>query len=446
MDKLAWMQDALQQTPWPARWLRLSVLALALSGIFSIVLVISRTPQLIAMFPWIGDLFSVSLVIHVDLSVLIWFLSMSLMLWSMLGAGRTVMPYAQATAWWAMLAGMLLMALSPLNGEWSVIKSNYVPVIENQLFFFGLALAFGSLIVAMLAWLPLMPRSDAPATQWGIYISMLITAGACAAFAGSYSGLEGISGHGFYENLFWGGGHLLQFTYMQALLIAWCVLARALGIALPSRRVLHGLFLTGLLAAVPAVWPYAVYPVASQELMDFFTNQMIIGLGIASSLLAVWLVVQWLRGGSAEALPPVKAALRMSLLLFMVGGVFGLAINGPNVRIPAHYHGSIVAVTLALMGMAYRFLPLMGMADVSQWRMAKWQPYLYGFGQLLHITGLAASGGYGVLRKAVGDTGDGSWQVKMWLGIMGGGGLLAIIGGLLFVIVMIKAFRRKAIA
>jgi cytochrome c oxidase subunit I len=146
-----------------------------------------------------------------------------------------------------------------------------------------------------------------------------------------------------------------------------------------------------------------------------------------------------------RSIPATHGALLASFVLFIIGGAFGVAINGPNVRIPAHYHGSIVAVTLALMGLAYYLLPKLGGADVSGWRLARWQPWLYGIGQILHITGLAVSGGYGVLRKAVGDTGEGGWQVQAALGMMGGGGLLAIIGGLSFVVVMVKGFRRCSV-
>jgi cytochrome c oxidase subunit I len=64
-------------------------------------------------------------------------------------------------------------------------------------------------------------------------------------------------------------------------------------------------------------------------------------------------------------------------------------------------------------------------------------------GQLLHITGLVWSGGYGVQRKVAG-----AEQVLRAPGevagmaLMGLGGLLAIAGGLLFVIVVLKAMRR----
>jgi heme/copper-type cytochrome/quinol oxidase subunit 1 len=112
------------------------------------------------------------------------------------------------------------------------------------------------------------------------------------------------------------------------------------------------------------------------------------------------------------------------------------------VRIPAHYHGCIVGVTLALMGLAYHLLPRLGFAAPAG-RMAAWQPALYGIGQLMHITGLVWSGGYGVQRKVAGaeqvlrSTGE-----IAGMGLMGLGGLVAIIGGLLFVVVMLRAMHQ----
>jgi hypothetical protein len=71
------------------------------------------------------------------------------------------------------------------------------------------------------------------------------------------------------------------------------------------------------------------------------------------------------------------------------------------VRIPAHYHGCIVGVTLALMGLVYHLLPRLGYR-APQGRLAVGQPWLYALGQLMHITGLVWSGGYGVQRKVAG--------------------------------------------
>jgi cytochrome c oxidase subunit 1 len=41
-------------------------------------------------------------------------------------------------------------------------------------------------------------------------------------------------------------------------------------------------------------------------------------------------------------------------------------IRGVNVVIPAHYHGSIVGITLAFMGLAYVLLPRLGFAAADR--------------------------------------------------------------------------------
>jgi cytochrome c oxidase subunit I len=91
------------------------------------------------------------------------------------------------------------------------------------------------------------------------------------------------------------------------------------------------------------------------------------------------------------------------------------------------------------MGLVYHLLPQLSYA-APVGRLATWQPIVYGAGQLMHITGLVWSGGYGVQRKVAG-----AEQVLRTsgeiagMGLMGLGGLIAIIGGLLFVIVVIRA-------
>lgn len=435
-----------QRSEWPRRWLWLGVMALALAGMFSVVLVIARTPQLqaLALFE---DLFHVALVVHVDLSVLVWFLAMSGFLWAILRARSSTrsLPYFDSASWWCMMLGMLMVAASPLYPEWETLKSNYIPVITNIVFFLGIALVMCSVLISCLHSLVCCSIKGAAILDQGMYGGAVVALIALLAFVATPFTLNvPLQGLAKFETLFWAGGHIMQFTYTQSMLVAWCVMAILLGYQLPSNRLLGLLFLVGPLAAVSSVYPYMEYDTHSQEHMDFFTKQMIMAGGVSGGLLGPYLLISSLRANqSPKELRAVRGCFIMSLLLFVVGGVFGVAIDGPNVRIPAHYHGSIVAVTLALMGVAYATLPAFGYSAVSHTKMARVQPYLYGFGQLLHIGGLAWSGGYGVLRKTAGDIGDGAWQVKMALGIMGGGGLLAIVGGLLFVIVMVRAYRQK---
>jgi len=136
---------------------------------------------------------------------------------------------------------------------------------------------------------------------------------------------------------------------------------------------------------------------------------------------------------------PLRAALAWSLVLFGAGGLIGLDIQGSNVKIPAHYHGSIVGVTLAFMGLAYRLLPQLGYA-APQGRLATLQPWIYGIGQLAHMLGLLWSGGYGVQRKVAGaDQVLRSAEQIAAMGLMGLGGLAAVAGGILFIVVVIRA-------
>ena len=113
--------------------------------------------------------------------------------------------------------------------------------------------------------------------------------------------------------------------------------------------------------------------------------------------------------------------------------------------IPAHYHGSIVGVTLAFMGIVYYLLPNLGY-PIRRARMLYLQPYIFAGGQLMHITGLALSGGYGVQRKVAGadQVLDGIHQT-LGMAMMGTGGLLAAVGGLCFLLIAISALRGGAL-
>jgi cytochrome c oxidase subunit 1 len=150
----------------------------------------------------------------------------------------------------------------------------------------------------------------------------------------------------------------------------------------------------------------------------------------------------WRAGRAPDDAQPLRAALLASMILFGAGGVIGFLITGTNVTIPAHYHGSIVGVTLAFMGLTYYLLPRLGYRRPDA-KLARLQPYLYGGGQLLHVLGLVISGGYGVQRKVAGaaqalDT----VERVAGMGLMGLGGLISVAGGFLFIYVCYRALRQ----
>jgi heme/copper-type cytochrome/quinol oxidase subunit 1 len=202
------------------------------------------------------------------------------------------------------------------------------------------------------------------------------------------------------------------------------------------------MFALALASVFVTPYAYLAHDVASVEHRNLHTWAMRFGGGVAilPVALAVLLALLPLRRIDADA-RPLRAALVSSMALFAAGGVIGMLIGGNNVKIPAHYHGCIVGVTLALMGLVYHLLPRLG-CQAPRGRLAELQPYLYGTGQLMHIIGLVWSGGYGVQRKVAGaEQVLRSTAEVAGMGLMGLGGLLAIVGGLLFVVVVMRAAR-----
>lgn len=429
------------------RWLMIGVWSLALAGFFALVPLIARTPGFCDM-PFFIKLFRKALVVHVDLSVLVWFLSIACMFWSLLvGNSRSLMPYLSEAAQICFVAGMIFISVSPFDTKGEGVMSNYVPVITSPLFFFGLSLLLCGVGLMLVRLFTSRVASDvfAPPLRFAVFSSGIIAVFAIFAFVWSFKLLPPqIDGQQYYEIGFWGGGHVLQFVHIQILLMCWLWLASVLKPDFSlSKKMLYGLFSIGLVAALATPLPYFLFEVTSSQYRAFFTNGMIAAGGIAPALLALFIIpVLWkMRGERKGKNRALWASLLMSVLLFVYGGVLAGMIRGQNVIIPAHYHGSIVGITLAFMGISYLLLPRFEYKNVAGMRLAFWQPLVYGFGQLLHISGLAYSGGYGGLQRKT-PCGGGvelATDVKVAMGIMGIGGVLAIIGGIMFVVVVARA-------
>ncbi len=428
-------------------WLWLGILCLAVAGVWALFLGAGRAPQL-KEIELLTRLFRVALVVHVDLSVLMWFIAVAGMGWALL------LPqphYAQwrRTGFWTVAASAALIAVSPIDNHWEVFISNYIPVLNNLPFLLGLGLLAAGIAVMTLPvvfhYATLRARAAVPHDLHGFLYAAFTTLLALGAFflAGYLMPVD-VSGQAMYETLFWTGGHILQVSYTLLMMSAWIALVELLSGEPLNKRAVQLSYGLALLTAVAHIAGFALYPFDSPEFIGFHTRVMIALGGAGVSVLALLTIARlW----AARKLITHKhrayaSSLVSSLVVFLVGGGLGLMITGQNVVIPAHYHGAIVGVTLALMGLAYAMLPRFGYKAVAHTRMAFWQPIILGVGQLMHVGGFAYSGGYGVLRKTpAGETPNLSSDVQAALGFLGMGTLLAVIGGLLFVIVMIRAFR-----
>ncbi len=435
--------DATRRTT--TAWLALGLASLVAAGMFSVVLVLARTPTLQQLIP-IVDFFYVALVVHVDLSVLIWLLSVAGAMWS-LSSRRDLAGWDRISFWLAAI-GTGIVIVSPFVGAGNPLMSNYVPVLQHPIFYAGLTL-FTAGIGSHLLRSALTRRGfragldGVSALQGGITFSAVITGVAIAAFLASFAGMpEGMDGQVYFEFLFWGGGHVLQFTHTLLMMVAWVVLACGSGCRFALTPRLTLLFL--IILALPVItvpFLYIAHEIISPGYRLAFTELMKYGgLSCLPLGLAV-LVSMWTADKPAGEARYLRSALESSMVLFTAGGVLGFMIAGLDIVIPAHYHGSTVGVTIAFMGLTYYLLPRLGFG-LPPPRMAMWQPYIYGGGQLMHIIGLAWTGGYGVQRKTAGlaEGVDRLGEIA-GMGLMGLGGLISVIGGLLFLVVAYKSMR-----
>ncbi len=423
-------------------WLQLALAAIIGAGLYSILLVVSRTPGLAGLFP-VENFFRVALVVHVDLSVLVWFVAIAGVFWSINSTPRwTALGWA---AFALVVTGTVLLVAAPFAQRAEPVMANYVPVLDGTVFLAGLAAIATGMAMLVLRGMVAVPRvgtrlDGAAALRFGLNSSVVATAIALGAFAWSWLDVpRGLEGKAYYELLFWGGGHVLQFTWTLLMMVSWLWLASAIGASVPlTPRVAVLLFAVALVSVFLTPVIYLAYAVPSVEHYRMLTWLMRFGGGLAMLPLTLAILVALASVRMTDdAQRPLRAALASSFVLFAAGGLIGFMIEGSDVRIPAHYHGSIVGITLAFMGVVYLLLPCLGYRAPTG-RLATWQPYVYGVGQLMHIAGLLWSGGYGVQRKVAG-----SEQVLrttsevIGMGFMGLGGLVAIVGGMLFLVIAI---------
>jgi len=431
-------------------WLRLGIASLVGAGLFAILLVLSRTPYVQDVFPWV-DFFHTALGVHVDLSVLLWFMAFGGVLWSLNSSARFI-----GIGWLALAlaaTGAAVIVLSPFIAVGKPLMSNYVPVIQSTFFFTGLTIFAVGIAVLVLRSLVTAPaaglwKGGEGSIRLGFYAASISTAVALIAFAWSYNIIpQGIfESTQYYDLLFWGGGHVLQFTYSLLMLAGWLWLADACGAKLPlTPRVASALLVLGML---PVFYVPVVYLTFAGD-MGSYTEQFTQLMKVGGAFAPVPLGLAVLYGMSAvkdmpAAVKPQRAALFSSVILFAIGGGISLLIENSNTIITAHYHGTGGAISLAFMGLAIHLLPRLGYRTPDlKW--ATLMSYIYGAGQLLHIIGLLWSGGYGVQRKVAGAAqGLHGFAQTAGMGLMGLGGLVAVVGGIMFLVVVFKAMRRPA--
>lgn len=418
-----------------ARYIYLAISSIALAGIYSILLVFLRSPGLSSFFSL--DIFKTSLVIHVNLSVLVWMLSVCASLWFYKCSITDGFKYYVNYSNYICVIGVILMFISPMIAETTPILNNYVPMLDNWCFVTGLVIFIIGILFSGFLGLITQFKLSITTIKIGNICSILILLQAVISCTLSYFALDKLlypmDLHFYYEMFFWSAGHILQFCFVEIMMIVQILLLENIvSRSLSYHNIYRILLIINCILAVPGLFPHLFYSIDSPEFLEFFSLHMKYCGSIAPSFMFIVLLSEYYNVKSSTS----NNCFIISSILFFLGGVIGLLISGANVTIPAHYHGSIVGITVALMGYIYLMLGINN-------KYSFYQPYIYGGGQIIHIVALAWSGGYGVMRKLPGA--ELSIKSKISMGLMGIGGGLAILGGLMFVyICMMSIFYKKS--
>ncbi len=412
------------------------------AGLFAVLVALSRTPGIADHLPG-GDYLRIGLVAHVTLAVSVWFLVFQGALWVLSverqggGGAGPVFPFMGWIGFWMAVLGTATLMIPALQGWGKPALVNYIPVLLHPLFFLGLLLfTLGIWVAALYTLLMLLrqPRSSWTVVQTGggVTAGLVLLAFSCFTLAGLRLIMESSPLVNSMERLVWGGGHVLQFANTAAMVLVWWILARLVfGQDIIPQRWMKRILILYLVFAIPS--PFFYFGDFSQ---GQFTLLMAIGLGPMTAIVLGVFVRALMKYYRSQGLPwgdPRFAGFIISLALFGLGGSLSLMIRGSNVIIPAHYHGVIGGVTVAFMGLSYHLIPELG-RKIWSFPLARIQPYLYGGGQALFVLGLFWAGVHGVPRKTFGTAQilDQTAQV-VGMGLMGIGGLVAILGGIAFI-------------
>ncbi|MGB9873589.1 MAG: cytochrome C oxidase subunit I, partial [Hydrogenobacter sp.] len=131
-------------------------------------------------------------------------------------------------------------------------------------------------------------------------------------------------------------------------------------------------------------------------------------------------------------------SLVSSISVYYAGELVAYGGMQSDLRIPAHYHGVVSAVSIAFMGFAYYMLKER-LRRVDWERIAKLQPLVLALGINLIVLGFYIAGSSGAPRKTYGFEYAREEKILSALNLLGIGGFLTAVGGLFFVLYTIKS-------
>jgi cytochrome c oxidase subunit 1 len=407
---------------------------------------------------------------------------------------RVPAPKVGWVAFALMVVGTLMVEWTMFTGQADVLFTSYVPLKAAPPFYLGVILfAVGALTVVGHFFAILVVAKNeqtytgsVPLVTFGALTAAIIAAVTLLHGAIVYiptllwsMDLIGIDAE-FYRLVWWGLGHSSQQINVAAMVSIWYLLgaltigglvlnekvsrsAFVLYIAFISMASAHHLLVDPGLGPSWKVWntSYFMYMAVLASMIHGFTvpaglemGQRLRGYGEG--------LFGWLR--RAPWGDPGFSAMVFSLVVFgFVGGITGVTFGTEQIniiahntlRIPGHFHATVVSGTaLAFMGITYYVIPLIFRREIAFYPLARIQPYLFALGMLIFSITMTFAGTFGVPRRHWDITfTQAPFQVQfspavdLLLGVMAVGGLIAITGGAIYILVTVwSVFLGKKLA
>ena len=399
---------------------------------------------------------------------------------------RVAAPKLAWAAFGLMVIGAGLVEVMMWTGKADVLFSSYVPLRAEPPYYLGVILfAVGALLAVGIFFATLVVArrektytGSVPLVTYGAItaaIIAVITLGHGAAiYIPTYfwsMGWMNVDPQ-IYRMVWWGLGHSSQQINVAAMVAVWYLMgALTIGAVVLNEKisrtafVLYVLFISMAsahhLLVDPGMGPawkvwntsYAMYLAVLASMIHGFTVPA--GMEVGSRLRGLTKgLFEWLR--RAPWGDPGFSATVFSIVVFgFVGGITGVTFGTEQInltvhntlRSPGHFHATVVSGTaLAFMGLTYYVVPLIFRKRVAFWGMAKVQPYVFALGMLIFTMAMTFAGTFGVPRRHW-DTSFAqapfdvqfSPTVDLMIGIMAIGGLLAVTGGAMYIVITVSS-------
>jgi cytochrome c oxidase subunit 1 len=462
------------------------VLSILFGGIAAILVLLTRWPAVHLLDP---ESYYRALTFHGINMLIFWIIFFEIAVLYFAGpivlGGRLAWPRVGWAAFALMVAGSLLIDVAILAGGADVMMTSYAPMQAVSYFYLGWILfAVGALIAVCNFFASLVVaraertyEGTIPLVTFGAATAAIIAVVTLAHGAIIYIptwlwslGIIQTIDPGIYRLVWWGLGHSSQQINVTAMVTIWYLLATLTVGATPvNEKVCRTAFLLYILfinlasahhllvdPQVSPAWKiwntsYGMYLAVLASMVHGMTVPASVEVAQRKKGLTKGLF-EWL--AKAPWGNPGFAALALSLVLFgFIGGITGVTFGAEQVniishntlRITGHFHATVVAgTTIAFMGLTYYVVPLIFRRHLISTKLATAQIYLFAIGMTIFIGGMTTAGSYAIPRR--------HWDVQFassifqppveaaafaFLGIMGVGGLFALAGGALYVLITV---------